>query len=84
MPQTPRRSPGQPRRAHYPFRLSVRVRDGAAANAGGPELRETARRMEHLGNSGDFAAVGELMPRLATGLEQFRTATERFRDPGHL
>jgi len=64
-------------------RLAAHSIQGAAATAGGIELRETARRMEQLGKSGDVAAVSVLMPELATRLEQFRAATERFREASH-
>ncbi|SPF33708.1 hypothetical protein SBA4_1340007 [Candidatus Sulfopaludibacter sp. SbA4] len=63
-------------------RLAAHSIQGAAANAGGAQLRETARQVEQLGNSGDFVAVRRLMPQLATAMEQFRAATERFRDNG--
>jgi len=38
-------------------------------------LRETARQIERLGDSRNFAAVGEL-PRLAARVDEFRQATQ--------
>ena len=53
---------------------------GAAACAGGQALRDAARRAEELGEAGDLASVGALLPELQRQLEKLRTEVAKFCD----
>jgi len=51
---------------------------GAAANAGGPRVREAARKLEQLGQSGDWAAATAMLPELSASFESLRPILEKF------
>jgi HPt (histidine-containing phosphotransfer) domain-containing protein len=53
---------------------------GGAANAGGPQLSQTARKLEQLGAQGDFAQAAGLMPELEKSVERLRPRMRRFCD----
>jgi CheY-like chemotaxis protein/HPt (histidine-containing phosphotransfer) domain-containing protein len=50
---------------------------GAAANAGGAALSETARKIEMEGRKGNMASAKSLMPEILKRFELFRTAAEK-------
>ena len=51
---------------------------GAAANAGGPRVREAAWKLEQLGRDSDWAAAAAMLPELAACFESVRPLMERF------
>ncbi|MGI6397792.1 MAG: Hpt domain-containing protein [Desulfomonilia bacterium] len=50
---------------------------GAAANAGGAALSETARKIEMEGREGNMASAASLMPEILKRFELFRIAAEK-------
>jgi len=57
-------------------RLTAHAIKGAAANVGGLQLRNVARELERLGESGNMQAAAELVPQLTLQWERFRNQTE--------
>jgi len=51
---------------------------GAAANAGGARLSDTARRIEALAKTGDLAGAAKLLAELLGQFESFRAQAEDF------
>ena len=54
---------------------------GAAANAGGTRVRDTAKKLEQLSRESDWVAAKLLLPELSAGFETLRPLLERFCEP---
>jgi CheY-like chemotaxis protein/HPt (histidine-containing phosphotransfer) domain-containing protein len=59
-------------------RLHAHSIKGAAANVGGPGMREVAWKLEQLGRAGDLAAAAVMLPELTASFECARPAMEKF------